>query len=359
MADGWIDWDKPRTICCCITISPKGKTWIKRLLIAWLTFAIVSKLLAVYIFATVDYATLWQEATSSVLSFFHGNSSSCSELSLSTAFGVDSLGNLMFQYASLYGMSRKLCRKPVIPQLLPLNYYFSLDSMKSNSSRPGQQWLQFPEHRASSYDYSLVSHLEKNKQDAELVGFFQSWFYFRSSFSDIRKQFKLKSPYHDEVEHIRAEIFEKAASGGKSVHPTLVGVHVRRGDMTNEQFVHHGYTTATLQYFENAMSWMESKHRNIIYVVCSDDLTWCQQNLNSTARKIYFSKNHSDIVDMGLLASCDHTILTVGTFGWWAGFLAHGDTIYYKDYPQPYSNLWKAFSKDKADYYPPLWVGLS
>ncbi len=31
-------------------------------------------------------------------------------------------------------------------------------------------------------------------------------------------------------------------------------------------------------------------------------------------------------MDLALLAACNHTILTYGTFGFWAGFLAGGGT---------------------------------
>ena len=42
----------------------------------------------------------------------------------------------------------------------------------------------------------------------------------------------------------------------------------------------------------------------------------------------------SYVDDFVLLQSCDHVIMTVGTFGWWAAWLTsqrRGTVMYYKD----------------------------
>jgi galactoside 2-L-fucosyltransferase 1/2 len=38
-------------------------------------------------------------------------------------------------------------------------------------------------------------------------------------------------------------------------------------------------------------------------------------------------KNVKDI----FLSMCNHTIITVGSFGWWSAWLANGTTVYFKD----------------------------
>jgi len=53
---------------------------------------------------------------------------------------------------------------------------------------------------------------------------------------------------------------------------------------------------------------------------------------------------------------CQHTVITVGTFGWWAGWLANGTTVYYKDWPRRGSPL--AALARHADYFPPYWIPL-
>jgi len=62
------------------------------------------------------------------------------------------------------------------------------------------------------------------------------------------------------------------------------------------------------------------------------------------------------ITDMAILTMCQHTIITVGTFGWWAAWLTNGTTVYYKDWPHRGSLL--AAANSHADYFPPHWIPL-
>ena len=59
---------------------------------------------------------------------------------------------------------------------------------------------------------------------------------------------------------------------------------------------------------------------------------------------------------MATLSKCQHLIMSVGTFGWWAGFLTGGDVIYYTPPFREGAPLGRGFSED--DYYPPRWIGM-
>jgi galactoside 2-L-fucosyltransferase 1/2 len=61
---------------------------------------------------------------------------------------------------------------------------------------------------------------------------------------------------------------------------------------------------------------------------------------------------------MAMLASCDHTISTVGSFGWWIGWLSGGDVTYFKWPAKEGSPLRKQYGKDFSDYFYPGWIGL-
>jgi hypothetical protein len=39
--------------------------------------------------------------------------------------------------------------------------------------------------------------------------------------------------------------------------------------------------------------------------------------------------------DFALLIQCNHTIMTIGTYGFWAACLAGGDTVYLANFAQP------------------------
>ena len=186
-----------------------------------------------------------------------------------------------------------------------------------------------------------------------------------------------------------------------------IGVHIRRGDMLSQENLRQGYSVADEQYLQRAVTYILDElierqtgdERNtlgsldVVFVVCSDDTSWSQehfrsavwrvtQQLNSSnaaedefhfsLRKgrentanhrplsakvvVVYSPGGSSEQDLALLSYCNHTIMTVGTFGWWAGYLAGGITVYYKEFPAPGGNLERWFSRD--DFFPSEWVGL-
>ena len=142
-----------------------------------------------------------------------------------------------------------------------------------------------------------------------------------------------------------------------SIAPSAVtGIHVRRADYVWPSNKDQGYTVADAKYIETAMQYFTTKYHNVIFVVCSDDIQWCQKNVQSSTHLVVYSpfSNNSSSLDLCTLAKCNHTITTVGTFSWWAGNLAGGETIYYKDFPRRGSALARSFKP--GDYYLPQWT---
>ena len=64
-------------------------------------------------------------------------------------------------------------------------------------------------------------------------------------------------------------------------------------------------------------------------------------------------------VDLGVLSLVDHSIITVGAFSWWAGFLARGTVVYYGQFVDADSKLRSQFDDKMADYVLPNWVKMS
>uniref|UniRef100_A0A0B6YVN7 L-Fucosyltransferase n=1 Tax=Arion vulgaris TaxID=1028688 RepID=A0A0B6YVN7_9EUPU len=125
------------------------------------------------------------------------------------------------------------------------------------------------------------------------------------------------------------------------------------------------------------------RYPNAVFFVTSDDITWCQDNImppklseiftedtlqkttvgllkNKTLQDkvpIIFSRLPDSWADFSVLTLCNHSIITVGTFGWWSAWLANGDVVYYKDYPLPGTKL--DYELKKEDFFPEHWVALS
>ncbi len=274
---------------------------------------------------------------------------------LTCSFGIPGLGNLMFQYASLFGMARSARKRPVVPQDLHLLKYFNLTTtILRRKFDKKSRYQTIVEKKASAFDEVLYDAALTSKHHIELVGYLQSWKYFEGMEDIIRREFG----FRQEILHYVNEVMGSLGGGSDTV---IVGIHVRRGDLLNSQFSDFGYTVANATYLEHAMTVMEAKHQNIQYLVCSDDIAWAKANIKgSNGRKILFSTNHTAIVDLAFLAHSDHVIMTVGTFGWWGAWLSGGDVIYYKDYPRTNSKLQRnSFSPTKSDYFPPTWMAMS
>lgn len=113
-----------------------------------------------------------------------------------------------------------------------------------------------------------------------------------------------------------------------------------------------------------------------MFLVFSDDQPWCKQNLGKfTSPAVIFNLSSQGVAEslarlypdlepadreavfeLMVRASCDHSILTGGTYSWWGGWLGHGLTVTDRTWPRPGSNLDKIVNK--ADYYPPAWLDM-
>ena len=59
------------------------------------------------------------------------------------------------------------------------------------------------------------------------------------------------------------------------------------------------------------------------FVIASDDIDRARELFPMELHPLstFLEERHEPLVDMTVLALCDHTVLTVGSFGWWAAFL--------------------------------------
>ena len=109
---------------------------------------------------------------------------------------------------------------------------------------------------------------------------------------------------------------------------TFVGVHVRRTDYSEWMQWRHNKTLAGEAYLTRALALCRRRYRRVVFVVCSDDLTWVRRRL-SGPDVIMAGSTGADSAgrDLALLAQCNHTVATHGTYGFMASFLARGDVL--------------------------------
>jgi len=275
------------------------------------------------------------------------------------------LGNTMFSFAAAVGIGRLNNMTAIVERSSPLVDTFHILEPISNDMDNTMAYtcVDYQEYgrRGSAYDRStrnLFRAMDSQPNHVRLRGYFQSWRYFDNVADRIRQNFVFR-----EYVLTKAKLFlssvEPAAWKESGVDFIRIGIHVRRGDLIDTRLHDFGYTVATLDYFQSAMQYFARHYYHIQFVVCSDDVEWCHDNLPAAADigsnvNIVFSENQSPNVDLAILALCNHTIMSVGSFGWWAAWLANGTTVYYADWPRPFSKL--EYHVNKEDYFPKHWI---
>ena len=266
------------------------------------------------------------------------------------------LGNQMFEIASLYGIARRTGRKPFMSKYSDIYQIFThANRTVAMGEAGGDLGILFEEKPGmfSNYLFSLPP------TDLVICCYFQSWKYFEGYQSDIRKMFHFKGKIRklartiiNKAKHVfLTQLTDQINQFGNTQTLTYIGVHVRRGDLQQEHHLRRGYRVASLTYFHKAMDYYRQRYPNTIFLVTSDDIEWCKVKLGSS--DVFFVEGQHEAVDLAVLSMTNHTVISVGTFSWWAGWLAGGHVIYYRNWPTPRSEVAQQYEHD--DYFLPKW----
>ncbi|KAK0042573.1 galactoside 2-alpha-L-fucosyltransferase 2-like isoform X2 [Biomphalaria pfeifferi] len=255
------------------------------------------------------------------------------------------LGNQMFIYATMIGLATAQNRVPIIKSGEDLVKTFQITNLNEDMNTDG--WNLVRESAFAIFESKLMNLPPRN---LIVTGYLQCWRYFQHAQDQIRREFTFVPSIQKEAEAVLASCRSQLQNH------VIVGVHVRRGDFVSPRNRRFGYGVAKASYFVKAFAKMRSllPNQNITFLVASDDLTWCIDNINDTS--VTFLPKMDAGSHFAILSSCDHVILSSGTFGWWIAWLANGTTIYYRDYIRKNTPLY--FRYRESDYYPPWWIGL-
>ena len=246
------------------------------------------------------------------------------------------LGNNMFQVASAMGLAHlhqaQLCVDQG-PAKTELNRIFARELPPDC---PPFVWFAEEEERGYATHQSFS--IRKNTR----VGhYLQSWKYFDSEELErwVREQFRFNPRILRQARRIVGE---------KSRH--TVGIHVRRGDHV-EKYDYLKFPPD--EYYENIFK-LYPRSRMIIV---SDNIEWCTHYSvfqKHSDRISFLNTATTPAVDMAVLSLCDAVVLSVGTFGWWGGYLSGGEVVYTED-EFDMEHAINTGSVTKDDYYLPEW----
>lgn len=101
-----------------------------------------------------------------------------------------------------------------------------------------------------------------------------------------------------------------------------VSCHIRRGDYLKEP----NMCVCTPEYYTNAIKKMNEITNPVLYVIFSDDIQWCKENIRNQVgnREVVFvdwNKGEQSFRDIQLMTLCKHNIIANSSFSWWGAWL--------------------------------------
>ena len=257
------------------------------------------------------------------------------------------LGNHLWIYASLYGIAKKTNRSPIACTPGKINKLFKsvsipvlsvIECKRQFGSRSNATL--FIEKKVSYYDTEMISRIkDSDSRVVKVSGYLNNIGYFVEYYSEIRAQFIIRDRYqvfaqqfihhHIPTNHTVLLNIHNRENITFKLSPILVAVHVRRGDILTYSY----RNIPGPLYFQKAMNHFRNKYGSrVIFIVVTNDLPWSKANLKR--KDVVFtgdSGSKSWEEDFAIALACNHTVMSVGTFGWWMGFLTGGDVVYFKN----------------------------
>ena len=126
---------------------------------------------------------------------------------------------------------------------------------------------------------------------------------------------------------------------------TWIAIHIRRGD-----FLTFFKIDTSLEYLTSSMNHYRRKYINVRFLIASDDKPYAKKTLGDQTDVFITPDGFFSGDDLAAVALCDHTVVTAGSYGWWAAWLAGGDVIHDLNYPVGFQNCLH------EHYFPPWFV---
>ena len=234
------------------------------------------------------------------------------------------LGNSMFQYAFLRSKANELKCKYSCPHWWGDDIFNLKETNRIISPVPNKKIIDL---RGEPGGYTIRE--KEVLPGMEILGFFQSWKYFKRE--DVLKWFDFKP----EVQKVRSSF---AVS-------SRVAVHVRRGDYLNFKNV---YNILEFDYYSQCL--MDLACRRI--ALFSDDFSSAIRMMKRSNYCIVSVTGNSPAKDLFLMSKeCNGVVMANSSFSWWGAYLnPHQNRIFYP-------KKWFV-SKKNPDIAPEGWHGI-
>ena len=224
------------------------------------------------------------------------------------------LGNQMFQYAALMGLSAKHNRSFCIP---PNSVFSTADYQEDRSSiynafdikPPHIGMTKFPHISEAHFHFDENLFENPPANDFDVRGYFQSEKWFKHIEDDVRKTFTFKDKYMEVAQEMRNQ-----------VEGEVISLHIRRTDYitnVNHYCMHMGY-------YLKALEIMPKEPTVIIF---SDDTEWAKSQEEFPDDRFLVSETDCPYTDMALMTLCNYHINANSSYSWWGSWLANSKKV--------------------------------
>jgi len=164
------------------------------------------------------------------------------------------------------------------------------------------------EQKSEEYVYSVRLLGEKHKE-IYYRGYWQSYKYFEHLASELKNKLMFIPIVDPQNLNLLKKINVKNS----------VSIHVRRGDYNN----HPEFGgICELSYYKNAIKVIDKEIENPFYVVFSNDINWCKENLKlPSAVYVDWNGGEKSFRDLQLMSLCQNNIIANSSFSWWGAWL--------------------------------------
>lgn len=168
-----------------------------------------------------------------------------------------------------------------------------------------------PQSLYSTYDSKYLS--DKHILPLHYVGTWQSERYFEGIKNSIDSIFKFANKLSNNTCNWRDKI---------SSSPNSVAIHIRRGDYLKPEYITLFGGICTLDYYYDAINYIEKKVSNPSYFIFTNDAAWVESNLKIDNSFLVEGNDGEDSwQDMYLMSLCKHAVIANSTFSWWGAYL--------------------------------------
>ncbi|XP_071531003.1 galactoside alpha-(1,2)-fucosyltransferase 1-like isoform X2 [Panulirus ornatus] len=249
-----------------------------------------------------------------------------------TCYPMGRLGNVLGEYATMYAI-RYLYNVSVVVHPKMRKHITAIFPNITLPDLPGTYTEN--EWRSVTNIGSLYNYVPVELAAAGLLGpnlFVMKNFAFEihmfNQFRDeIRREFTLAPSYAAEVQAFLSNVTDTRRGTGH-LDPVFVGFHVRRRDYADHAKRMFNATLPDAPYFARALAHFRKVFPGrAVFIAASDDVSFITSRLGQHD-DVYFAPGTSAMLDLAVLSSCNHSIVTLGSYGFWSAYLTGGQVVY-------------------------------